>query len=968
MQDSYGFVWISTRDGLCRFDGQTCTVFRAGNKKGIALEADLIWLTYEDSKNRIWIGTKGGGLSYLNPRSGATNAYLSAENTDGSISGDIITAIFEDEENTIWVGTDGNGLNKVIPTAKPDSFYFERVHISDNTPQNLAIMDIIQHKKQVWIATYGDGIYIYDLKSNVVLDHLTTRSDEFGLSDDFVMTLAKEDSVIWAGTKFGGLNKLNLPEKIATYHQAENGHSNSLPNNFIWDINIDRSGTKWIGTYGGGLVYLKSRNNTFVQLKDQSNERSFTDNFVLNTTEDHQNQLWIATDNQGTFRFNSKPIYEAINLVWPENENPHNLIINEIYQDSRDQFWILTNSGIYTTTSDFDKVTKRRTGLQTTIFYDAIESADGRIWIATNNNLGYYDPSTEIWGEIDITSSLNTPGADRFFDLELDEDQILWIASDGGLVRFNINNADLELFKYRKDDTSTISGNKLSDLEIIGDYVWVGTDEKGLNAFNRRTLRNKRIDLSKYLATNDVSNFITDITKDPNENLLVGTADKGFYQVYVSGREIDSVQHVTINNGNLPVRIFDIEQIEEDIVISYRDGLALINGSTFESKEMKVPEAMNNSGAKELFNANGDIYFFNRSYINRINNNNIKKGNNYPKIQLTTLKAQNKSLSAEVNVHTQQKIELPYTDNFLTIAYTSLNMDPNAYYSTEYMLEGQDPFWVSGGERETVNYSNLKPGDYIFKVRYAGSPQLANETELSITITNPFWQTTWFHFLAIALFVAIIYAAARYRTYYLLKEEQTRMQIARDLHDDLSGTLSSISFFSSAAQRAENSMTDARIFLEKIDISAAEAKEKINDIIWAIDPSKDDWSVFLKKCKRYATDALDAKEIEYDIQMDDSFKIPVKLELRQNLWLIYKEMINNLVQHSEAKNAEIRFYQNEKQIVLIVKDDGVGFVKGQASSRNGISNIEERSKVLGAKLTLKTDKNEGTEWHFVYKP
>jgi signal transduction histidine kinase len=213
-----------------------------------------------------------------------------------------------------------------------------------------------------------------------------------------------------------------------------------------------------------------------------------------------------------------------------------------------------------------------------------------------------------------------------------------------------------------------------------------------------------------------------------------------------------------------------------------------------------------------------------------------------------------------------------------------------------------------------------------------------------------------------------LYVAYRYRTYYLLKEERTRNRIARDLHDDLSATLSSISFFSEAAKRIHAQQGgEPNRYLRKIDESANEAKEKINDIIWAIDPSNDDWSVFLKKCKRFAADTLDSKEIKYTLDIDDTLDIPVRLEVRQNLWLIFKETINNTVKHAQASQVYVRLGRNRNQIELEIRDNGIGFDASQEKTGHGINNLYYRTEQINGKITLETLPGKGTKWQFLFE-
>ncbi len=964
MQDSFGFLWISTRDGLCRYDGHSCTVFRANNEKGLRLDANLIWLTFEDSKKRLWIGTKGGGLSYFNPKTGTSKVFRNENGNSQTLSKDIITAIFEDSNNTLWIGTDGGGLNKIKEFPEKDSIQFEQISLTGFSEDNLSVLDIEESEAgKLWIATYGHGIILYDLETGEI-DSINTKTNPIQLKDNYVMTLAREGSTMWAGTKFGGLSKINIKEGAVHHFMNESDDTGSLPNNFIWNNYIDDQGNKWIGTFGGGLALLEKDGADFQLIKDANNQNGFSDKFILHTMQDRQGQFWLATDSQGAFRFRTNSIYKQLNIEWTGIENTSNLIINHLFLDSKNKFWISTNSGLFTADKDFKNIQRKETGLGTSIFYEVNEDEKGRIWIASNNDLGYYDPKTGLWGVLDLAGKLNVPGTDRYFDIEFGEQGWIWLATDGGLVAYHPDTEKLELYQHKENDPNTIAGNKLSSILMNGYFIWIGTDDLGMSLFNTRTKTAENIDLSKFIPKQSVSQYISDVSKDSYGNIAVGTTDKGLYYIYHSNGVIDSVLHINKKNSPQTSAVFDIQPLDGYLLVSYREGMSKLNVQSSSIINTKLPESISLAGAKEIYEANGSIFFFTRDKIFNIEPQFIQESATTPAVQLTGLEVYNKPVAPAISLHSQNRLELGHDEDFITITYSTLNYDVNVSYLTEYILEGRDPFWLEGAESEAINYSNLQPGEYVFKVRFTdANGNRENQLELPITIRTPFWQTNFFYFILLFSILTILYLAFRYRMYYLLKEEKTRTQIARDLHDDLSGTLSSISFFSEAARRVQSKPEEATRFLQKIDSSAAEAKEKINDIIWAIDPSKDNWSVFLKKCTRYATDALDSKGIEYSINIDDSFKVNIGLELRQNLWLIYKEMINNLAVHSKATRAEILFTEQDKEIHLKVQDNGKGFDKNHQNTRNGITNIIQRSKLIGGKIELRSAPGEGTEWN-----
>jgi signal transduction histidine kinase len=219
--------------------------------------------------------------------------------------------------------------------------------------------------------------------------------------------------------------------------------------------------------------------------------------------------------------------------------------------------------------------------------------------------------------------------------------------------------------------------------------------------------------------------------------------------------------------------------------------------------------------------------------------------------------------------------------------------------------------------------------------------------------------------IIILLVLLSSYILYRYRVHFLLKEERTRNKIARDLHDDLSATLSSISFFSEAAKRDEPKGSNR--FLQRIDESAVEAKEKINDIIWAIDPGNDDWESFLTKCKRFAAEMFESKDITYNIDIDTKAEIPINIKGRKDLWLVFKEIITNLVRHSESSTAKVIFKSDKDRFIIVIEDNGIGFDTEKNYKGNGLTNIKKRVSSISknCNLILESEPGKGTKWELV---
>lgn len=201
----------------------------------------------------------------------------------------------------------------------------------------------------------------------------------------------------------------------------------------------------------------------------------------------------------------------------------------------------------------------------------------------------------------------------------------------------------------------------------------------------------------------------------------------------------------------------------------------------------------------------------------------------------------------------------------------------------------------------------------------------------------------------------------RSRILGVLKEEKTRNKIASDLHDEVSATLTGISFFAEAIKKDKDPKKQKH-FMDLITESAGDAKEKISDIVWSITPENDDWEKFLSKCRRYASDLLESKEVQYELKIAESVSGKLDMYTRQNLWMIFKEILTNIVRHSNADRVDIIIDTEGPVFKIVMQDDGIGFNPESETFGNGLKNISNRAKSIGARISLDSEPKMGTRW------
>jgi signal transduction histidine kinase len=272
------------------------------------------------------------------------------------------------------------------------------------------------------------------------------------------------------------------------------------------------------------------------------------------------------------------------------------------------------------------------------------------------------------------------------------------------------------------------------------------------------------------------------------------------------------------------------------------------------------------------------------------------------------------------------------------------------------MLIGVDEDWVYSGNRHFANYTDVKPGEYVFRVKGSNNDGIWNEEgiSLSIIITPPFWQTGWFRLLMIFTVAGLIYGLHRYRVSRLLEIERMRTRIASDLHDDIGSTLTRISIYSELIQRSKN-VAKITASAREIGAMSREIVVTLSDIVWSIDARYDTLGNLLDRMRDFAAKLFSTQPIKMNLKttgLDTAKKIPANV--RQNVYLIFKEALNNIFKHAHATEVSIDLKDIDGAFTMAIKDNGIGFDEKKIQKGNGLKNMKLRAGRIGGKLSLKS--------------
>ena len=397
------------------------------------------------------------------------------------------------------------------------------------------------------------------------------------------------------------------------------------------------------------------------------------------------------------------------------------------------------------------------------------------------------------------------------------------------------------------------------------------------------------------------------------------------------------------------------------IWLATRQGLMVYNNTTGNFDRFTISDGLvkNDMDGSLICLSDGTIVFGSPKYLTAFEPGKVLQSiRSVPEILLTDVIASQKNIPFDIT----KKMEFNYfINNFIfKWAITDYN-DPlnNNYY---YKLQNIDTDWHYVGNRGEVEFANLSPGNYTLLLRGANSNRVYAQKNIIIhfEIKPPFWRAWWFLGLCGLIILAIFYSIYRYRLNQVLKLQNLRNKISLDLHDDIGSTLSSISILSEMALRQKKEGEENEM-LQEIKQSSLSLMERMDDIVWSINPENDSLENLLTRIKNFASQVFEAKEINYNINIEEVVTgSRLVMEYRQHIYLIMKEAINNLVKYSNCTEASIMVNSHHSQLNVIIQDNGIGFNSDSATKGNGLLSMKKRAKLMNAHLEIISQKAQGT--------
>ncbi|HLZ97463.1 MAG TPA: ATP-binding protein [Steroidobacteraceae bacterium] len=799
-EDKYGFVWMTTRDGISKFDGSEFTTYRpipdriqgqvaqfyqtiAESRDGslwfcswgnglLKLDLDTehftfyrhdtndpqsiagneVWFAFEDRDGMIWVSSLGG-LSRLDPRTGKAHVYLHDPSNPNTLSGSLPSKVVQDESGKLWIGTYGGGLDRLDLKTQTFTHYRHSKSDANSLSNDLVEGLFLDRDGTLWISTDA-GLDHFDPRSGRFKSYKHDPNDPLSLSNDEVLE-ARRDSRgrLWAVNWGGGINRLDEASGTFAHYLYEPGNPLGLSTSLAMYFRESRDGAIWFGSFNG-LNRYDEQGGRFQQLLRQPGTPGASGTMAISgAQQDRQGRIWVTSDDIGLLRYD--PAKKEYRTYGMKPGNPHSL----------------------------------SNGSATAITMDAL----GAIWIGTRGGFDRYDPQTDGFERFTV-AEYGTRGmaSDNISDITTDAHGFVWLTMYGvGLQRFDPKTGTFTLFRHASDDPASLGNDQTNAVRVAMDgSVWVGSDA-GLSRLDPESGKFANFAAGQAGLSSIIVNAIV---RGRGGAMLFGT-DVGV-DAYdpASGR----FTAYTVREGMPSNYVMALEaDLDGNIWAGTDRGLARIDIRTRGIRVFGIDDGLpsdqfwNHAASR---GADGTLYFGGMNGLAAFQPAQIVENRTPPPVYITEFSLFNHKVVAGPDsplksvIHLTRNITLSYRQSSLGFKFAALNYRWPRKNRYAYKLEGFDDDWtqVDSSRRQAV-YTNLPPGHYIFRVRASNNDGLWNDrgAALAITITPPWWQTLEFRTVALLATLAIFYAAYRLRVRQLEGRARNLQQIVAERTRDL---------------------------------------------------------------------------------------------------------------------------------------------------------------------------------------
>lgn len=787
LQDSRGFMWFGTKDGINSYDGYRFTVYKNNVADTNSLSHNFIKSIVEDNKGNLWIGTYGGGVNQFDKNRKTFTHYTHNTQNANSIGDNFVTSLQFDKQGILWIGTQTGGLNRLDPNTNQITKYVFNKNDPHSVSDNFINAIYEDSRSRLWIGTLRNGLNLFDKKTGRFTRFQQNPKDDASLSSNTVCRIFEDSHQrLWVGTLGGGLDVMENGKATFRHYKNDPANGNSLPINVVFALAEDDAHNIWVGTENGGLCILDPNTGIFsIYTQDDVDYQSLTNNSIYSVYKDRQGNMWVGTYNGGinlySKGFNKFAYYRHSSLP---NSLSHNKMLG-ICEGADGDIWLGTDGGglnrFNPGTKQFTRYSHQK-GNKNSICGNVIISLygdkDNNIWMGTyGEGVTTYNTKNNTYSHLKHETSIaNSLSGNNICAILQDADKDMWFGTYGnGIDKYNIKTGVFT--NYRSDSTNQHSISNDRILNILQDskgYIWIGTFEGGLNRFDKKTgifTRYMHNDNSNSIS----SDQITFIYEDGFKNIWIGT----HFGLNCYTPATNRFTVYTMDNGLPGNIIYGItEDGKSNLWLSTNNGICRFNPITKACKKFSTADGLQSNeftGTSALRSRTGEMYFGGINGFNEFLPANIRHEVYDPPLIFTGFQIFNKEVPVADQVNSNsplaqsisetKKIVLPYNSSVISFDFVSLNYTSKEKKQYAYWLKGFDKDWNYIGTRHSATYTNLDPGNYILEVKGLNSEgEWSNHTtSLQLIILPPFWLTLWFKLITGIGVISAILFIYRYR-------------------------------------------------------------------------------------------------------------------------------------------------------------------------------------------------------------
>ena len=898
IQDEHGYLWIGTSYGLNRFDGFNFKNYYTED----GLLNNKIHSLYEDDKGDLWIGSSGG-VNVMRQDSIHTLTTLKP------LESSTVLAIHQDSQGDFWFATDGDGVWHLDDNEELTQ-YLEIHGMGSNR-----VRDILEDESgTLWFAT-RDGL------TRLEAGNFRTFTRRHGLPDDRLRDLVlKDNGELWVASR-GGLCRVE-GDSFRCFTEED-----GLINNRIQSISKDDSDNLWLGTEEGASYFENGRFTNY------SVNEGLANNIIYATHYDTEGNIWFGTFGGGISIF----LGNHFKNYTVEQGLPNN-VVTDIAEDGKGDHWIATYGGGISRLKDGEFITYNASkGLVDNKVY-TIESGSGgqRLLIGTRWGLSIFDSN----GFYNYNEN-ELPYRKIRTVLDPRKSEGLWLGTYGqGLLHYE----EGRFRQYTEEDG--LSNNTVMDVEETDNgTLWVAS-YGGASRYEEGTFINYSI------VDGLPNNGVLDVMEDSSGVLWFATF--GGLARYSDG----NIESITASDG-LPDEVcYFIEQDDRGIfwigtnkgVVrmdyeAYRTASGDSRASAFKLVTQDQGLVANEMNAGASFkDSNGHLWFGSVGGLTEFNPNLEKINKTPPNVHIEDIQVSGQTIPMKPD------LEIGSDNQNITFRFIGISFTAPHQVKYRYRLKNSGERWQQTSER-SVRYSALMPGDYTFEVRAQNNDGYWSDktARLSFTVLAPFWMQWWFIGLVVLALAGILgFVYNYYRVRKMVEIERMRVRIASDLHDDVGSALTEIALQSDFLQTmdVDSELQDS---LQQIGAQSRKIVTSLDDIVWSIDARNDTMGDLTDRMQDYVNNVLPQKEITYNFEGNMQEKLDVAL--KENLYLIFKEAINNISKHSNADKVSITLETNGEHFMMSIWDNGNTSTNNRKTGQ-GLHNMKMRAKRVDADINF----------------